>query len=134
MENEGTRMPLVTAQSLADVASTVLRAQDALRRRSITLFATIDHAAGARSVGDELADEVVLIFGNPKVGTGLMQVDPEVGIELPLRLLIWDDGTATRVAFTDPADYAGRYAVGDRQEVLQRMREVLDGLVAEIVA
>ncbi|HEY5335696.1 MAG TPA: DUF302 domain-containing protein [Mycobacteriales bacterium] len=126
--------PLITAQSSTNVASTVLRAQDALRRRSITLFAAIDHAGGARSVGAELADEVVLIFGNPQVGTGLMQRDPEVGIELPLRLLIWDDGHATRVAFTDPAVYAERYAVGGQHELLQRMREILDGLVAEIVA
>lgn len=125
--------PLITAQSQTDVASTVLRAQDALRRRSITLFATIDHAAGARSVGDELADEVVLIFGSPKVGTGLMQLEPEVGIELPLRLLVWHDGAVTRVAFTDPAVYAERYAVGGRRELLQRMRQVLDELVAEIV-
>jgi uncharacterized protein (DUF302 family) len=125
---------LITAQSSTDVASTVLRAQDALRRRSITLFATIDHAAGAKSVGAELADEVVLVFGNPQVGTGLMQLDAEIGIELPLRLLLWDDGGVTRVAYTDPVVYAERYAVGGQLEVLQRMRELLDGLVAEIVA
>jgi uncharacterized protein (DUF302 family) len=61
-----------------------------------------DHAAGARTVGLELPDEVVLVFGSPTAGTPLMQADPRAGIDLPLRILVWSDDGGTRVAFRDP--------------------------------
>jgi uncharacterized protein (DUF302 family) len=64
------------------------RLLDAVERRGLTVFAQIDHAAAAREIGMELADEVVVVFGNPRAGTLLMQQDPRVGIELPLRLLV----------------------------------------------
>jgi uncharacterized protein (DUF302 family) len=56
------------------------------------LFARIDHAAGARAVGLALGDEVVLVFGNPQAGTPLMQADPLVGLDLPLRVLVCERG------------------------------------------
>lgn len=123
--------PLVVATSPSDVASTVVRVEAALRARGVTLFAVVDHAAGAREVGLELADEVLLVFGNPAVGTGLMQTDPIVGIELPLRLLIWDEQGTTRIAFADPAELAGRYRLPGRLPVLAQLRTLLDHLVTE---
>jgi uncharacterized protein (DUF302 family) len=123
--------PLVVATSPHDVASTVARVETALRARSVTLFAAVDHAAGAREAGLELADEVLLVFGNPQVGTGLMQADPTVGIELPLRLLIWDEQGTTHIAFSDPAELASRYAVSARLPVLSQLRTLLDQVVAE---
>jgi uncharacterized protein (DUF302 family) len=79
---------LVIAESTYDVATAVGRVTDALRERGVRLFATIDHAAGAREAGLDLADEVVLVFGNPAVGTALMQADARAGLDLPLRLLV----------------------------------------------
>jgi uncharacterized protein (DUF302 family) len=86
-----------------DVPTAVARIEQALRQLGITLFARIDHAAGARAVGLELPDEVVLVFGDPAAGTPLMQVDPQVELDLPLRMLVWARGdrappsdTATR--------------------------------------
>lgn len=125
--------PLVVATSPHDVASTAARVETALRARSVTLFAAVDHAAGAREAGLELADEVLLVFGNPKVGTGLMQADPTVGIELPLRLLIWDEQGTTQIAFSDPAELASRYAVSGRMPVLSQLRTLLDQVVAEAI-
>jgi uncharacterized protein (DUF302 family) len=58
----------------------------------LTVFARINHADAAREAGMERAAEEVVLFGNPRVGTPLMQTDPRVGVELPLRLLIWEDG------------------------------------------
>jgi uncharacterized protein (DUF302 family) len=123
--------PLIIAASPYDVASTVDRVQTALRARGVTLFASIDHAAGAREAGLELADEVLLVFGNPDVGTGLMQQDPSVGIELPLRLLIWDEQGTTQVAFSDPAELTSSFRLAGRVAVLSQLRTLLDQLVAE---
>ncbi len=123
--------PLVVATSPYDVASTVARVEAALRARGVTLFAAVDHAAGAREAGLELADEVLLVFGNPKAGTALMQEDPSVGIELPLRLLVWDEQGTTQVAFSDPAELAVGYRVSGRLHLLAQLRGLLDQLVAE---
>jgi uncharacterized protein (DUF302 family) len=123
--------PLVVATSPHDVASTVARVETALRARGVTLFAVVDHAAGAREAGLELADEVLLVFGNPTAGTRLMQADPTVGIELPLRMLIWDEQGTTQIAFSDPAKLAGGYRLSGRLPVLSQMRTLLDQLVAE---
>ncbi len=125
--------PLVVATSPHDVSSTVAKVEAALRTRGVTLFAVVDHAAGAREVGLELADEVLLVFGNPKVGTALMQADPGVGIELPLRMLIWDEQGTTRIGFADPGALAGPYDLAGSQPVLARLRGLLDGLVADAV-
>jgi uncharacterized protein (DUF302 family) len=123
---------LVVAEARSDVATTVQHLTSALRQRGITLFATIDHAAGAREVGLDLAGEVVLVFGNPAGGTPLMQQDPRVGIELPLRLLVWSDDGTTRVAYHDPVELADRYALGPAAAGLDRLRALLAGLVADV--
>lgn len=104
-----------------------------MQRRDVTVFARIDHAAGARAAGLELADEVVPVFGDPRSGTALMQADATVGIELPLRVLVWDDDGTTRLGHRDPVALAADYAVGDALEVLERMRGLLAALVAETV-
>src|SRR5438128_57047 len=93
---------VITTVSPHTVAETVERLRGSLERRSITLFATIDHAAGAHEVGLELPDEAVVVFGDPRAGTPLMQKDPAVGIELPLRVLVWDEGGTTMVGYHDP--------------------------------
>jgi uncharacterized protein (DUF302 family) len=75
-------------RSVCDHAETTRRLSEAVERRDLTVFARIDHAAAARDAGLQLADEEVLLFGNPRAGTPLMQSDPEIGIELPLRVLV----------------------------------------------
>ena len=114
-----------------DVASVVERLTGSLRARGVEVFATIDHAAGARAAGLELADEVLLVFGNPAVGTALMQADPRCGLDLPMRLLVWAGDDSTRVAYQDPGVLAGRYAVGTEEATLGRLRGLLEQLVAE---
>ena len=125
---------LVVAESGHDVATTVDRVAAALRERGVRLFATIDHAAGAREAGLELADEVVLVFGNPAVGTALMQADARAGLDLPLRLLVWSDAGTTRVAFHDPHALADDFALGEHAAVLDALRGLLDHLVAQLAA
>ncbi len=93
---------MVTVRSAYDFAATLAGLRDALSRRGLTVFAEIDHAAGAREAGMELPDETVIVFGNPRAGTPLMRDDPRVGIELPLRMLVGDSGDGTQLGYRDP--------------------------------
>ena len=106
------------------------RLHEALDGHGLQLFARIDHAAGARKAGLELQPDVLLIFGNTNVGTPLMQADPRVGIELPLRMLIWQDDDGTHVGYFDPRELAGRYALDGHQKTLERQAAVLDRVAA----
>jgi beta-galactosidase len=106
----------------------------ALDRRDIEVFARVDHGGGARAAALELADEELLIFGDPGVGTLLMQQDPGVGYELPMRILVWDDGAETKVAYRPASELANGYALADRTAVLERMDRLLAELVSEALA
>lgn len=128
-------MALVTADSPHTVSHTVDRLIAALDRRGVIVFARIDHARGARAAGLELADEEVLVFGDPRAGTVLMQDDATIGLELPLRVLVWADaGGATKLAHRSPAELAQSYAVCEHADVLARMQGLLERLVAEAAA
>jgi uncharacterized protein (DUF302 family) len=124
-------MSLTTVNSSYSVPATIDRLIAALGRRGITVFAPIDHAAGARKAGLELADEVVVIFGDPRVGTMLMQADAAVGYELPLRILIWDAGGQTKIGYRKPTELRDDFALGDQLEVLRRMESLLEELTSE---
>ncbi len=127
-------MPLTTANSSHSVALTMDRLVAALNRRGIAVFARVDHGGGARDAGLQLAEEEVLIFGEPRVGTPLMQDDPEIGYELPLRMLVWDAGGQTKVGYRAPVGLAASYEVADHKEILQRMGALLEALLAESTA
>src|SRR5712691_13263390 len=107
-------MSLTTAKSVHSVPATVDRVIAALGRRGITVFARIDHAAGARKAGLELGDEELLIFGDPRAGTALMQADAAVGYELPLRLLIWDAGGETMIGYRRPTELQKDFALANQ--------------------
>jgi uncharacterized protein (DUF302 family) len=122
---------LRVSEVTGDVATVVDRLTASLRVRGVEVFATIDHAAGARRAGLDLADEVLLVFGSPAVGTALMQADPRSGLDLPLRVLVWSQDGTTRLAYQDPAELAERYAVGSEQATLGKLGGMLEQLVAE---
>lgn len=122
---------LVITRAGRDVAATVTLLTAALARRGIALFATIDHAAGARAAGLELNDEVLLIFGSPAVGTVLMQADPHSGLDLPLRMLVWTQDGTTSVAYRDPRGLADDHHLAAHGEVLGKLSGVLAQLAAE---
>ena len=118
----------LTASGAADQVEE--RLQEALDEHGLTLFARIDHATGARKADVDLAPNVLLIFGKTSVGTPLMQADPHVGIELPLRMLVWQDPEGTHVGYLDPRELADRYALDGHQETLERQAAVLAKVAA----
>jgi uncharacterized protein (DUF302 family) len=92
------------------------------------LFVTIDHAAGARAAGLQLPDEVLLVFGDPAVGTALMQADPRLGIDLPLRMLVWAQDGRAAVGYHDPRGLAADPASAELATVLGTMNGLLERL------
>lgn len=122
---------LKTADSPHSVTDTVGRIVAALDARGITVFARVDHAAGARGAGLELADEQLLVFGDPRAGTGLMQEDATVGYELPLRMLVWDDRGQTRIGWRPPAELGTEYSLAAHTEVLKGMEGLLEQLASD---
>jgi uncharacterized protein (DUF302 family) len=124
--------PMITKKSNHSVAATLDRLEAAVKEKGIAVAVRWDHAAAAKQVGMSLRPMQVLIFGNPKLGTPLMQSNPQAGVDLPLKALAWEDETgAVWLGYTAPADLAARYRIGDRAEVVQKMTGVLDALTTQ---
>ena len=112
--------------------STVARLIATLERRELTIFAHIDHAAHARQAELSLPAMDVVVFGNPAAGTGLMAADPRVGLDLPLRMLVWEEAPLLAfVGYHDPRELAGSYELAQQKETLDRMAELLESVSAE---
>ncbi len=117
---------LVILESAHSVSVTVDRLEHALREKGLTVFARIDHAAGARGVGEELPPTELLVFGNPKIGTLLMRCAPTIAIDLPQKALVWQDAAGTvRLAYNDPATLARRHEMQGCDPVLAKVTNVL---------
>lgn len=124
---------LVTAPSALAPAETASRLESEIRERGLTMFAIVDHSGGARDVGLPLRFTRLLIFGSPKGGTPLMQSRQTIGIDLPLRLLVWEDeGGATRISYDDPAHLAARHGISDRAETVAALSRLLVALADSI--
>jgi uncharacterized protein (DUF302 family) len=122
---------MIVKRSVSSYSDTMKALIAAIERRGLMLFARIDHAAAARDVGLELEDEEVVLFGNPSAGTLLMQSDRSMGIELPLRILVWREGEQTLLGHGDPRDLKEAYALSEHEEVLEQMAGVLEELIME---
>lgn len=124
---------LIVKTSPYSVSETMDRLQEAVRSKGAHVFARVDHGAGAKTAGLSLPPEAVLIFGNPKLGTPLMQQNPRFGLDLPLKVLVWQEGGVTKLAYTAPASLGARYGVDPSHPVLVKMGKVLDAVTNEAV-
>jgi uncharacterized protein (DUF302 family) len=105
---------LITLASSHSVKETIDRAVATLAAKGIGVFARIDHAAGAGSVGMALRPTELLVFGNPKAGTPLMQANQVIGIDLPLKLLAFEDAAGkVWLSYNDPHWLARRHGLPD---------------------
>lgn len=123
---------LVVTESPHSVADTVELLEDRLTNKGLNIFGKVDHAQGAASVNMDLPPTQVVIFGNPAAGTPLMQCSRTVAIDLPQKMLVWEEDDRTFVAFNDPAYLNGRHDLADCEEALAGIGHALQGIVMEI--
>jgi uncharacterized protein (DUF302 family) len=102
---------VITKLSGHSVAETVAKLTRIIDSKGIRLFAVIDQAEAARDVGLELRDTVLVIFGSPAAGTPAMAAAPLAALDLPLKVLIWDDSGQTKVSYYAPEATVARYHV-----------------------
>ena len=108
---------LITVRSSFGPTETMNRLEAEVRAKGMTIFAHIDHAAGANEVGLPLRPTDLLIFGNAKGGTPLMQSAQTMGIDLPLKVLVWQDAAGdTWLSYNDPSWLAKRHGLGNQAE------------------
>src|ERR1700678_2022476 len=104
---------LITIPSSFDPKETMDRLEGEVKSKGLTVFAHIDHAAGATAAGMSPRPTDLLIFGNPKAGTPLMQAGQTIGIDLPLKALVWQDAAGkTQVSYNEPGWLAKRHGLG----------------------
>lgn len=112
MSGDGEIPGLVRLPSQHSVAATLDRLESSLKQRGILVFARIDFCGDAARAGLHMRPEQLLIFGNPRAGTPLMVQAPEAGLDLPLKVLAWEDPEAkVWVAYNDPAYIMRRFAI-----------------------
>jgi len=115
--NENHIEGLTTIASSFGPKETIDRLEAEIRGKGMTVFARIDHAAGAAEVGLTLPPTELIIFGNARGGTPLMQSLQTVGIDLPLKALVWEDTAGkTRISYNEPGWIAQRHGVGANAE------------------
>ena len=102
---------IVTKLSSQTVADTLARLTELVAAKGMRLFAVIDQAAEASQAGLRLRDTVLVLFGSPAAGTPVMDAVPLAALDLPLKVLVWDDGGQTTVTYTAPEALAARYGL-----------------------
>ncbi|QIP02127.1 DUF302 domain-containing protein [Bradyrhizobium symbiodeficiens] len=127
---------LITIKSSFGPEDTMKRLEAEVKAKGLTVFAHVDHAAGAAAVGLPLRPTDLIIFGNAKGGTPLMQQAQTVGIDLPLKALVWqDEQGVTWLSYNDPAYLAGRHGVGEpAKAAVAAMTGALHAITAKATA
>jgi uncharacterized protein (DUF302 family) len=125
---------LVAVKSPYSAKDTMNRLEEIVKQRGLIVFARVDHAAGAGKVGKTLRPTEVLIFGNPQGGTPFMECAQSVGIDLPLKALVWEDSSSqVWLGYNDPAFLAQRHGVA-QCPVIETLRKALAGIAEATVA
>lgn len=119
---------MATLKSHYSVAETEERLVEAVESKGLTVMAQVDHQANAKTVDMEMPAMRLVIFGNPAAGTQLMKCAPTVAIDLPIKMLIWEDGETVKVAY-NTADYlVDRHGIGDcAAPVQEKVGQALKG-------
>ncbi len=111
----------ITKTSSHDVVTTADKLVAAVEGAGAKVFARVDHQKGAMSVGTDIAGATLVIFGNPKIGTPIIAENPEAGLDLPIRVLIWDADGQTMIGYLSPDELTSRYGLSSSVEALKKM-------------
>ena len=125
---------VIAIKSPFGAKETMNRLEEHVKQRGLIVFARVDHAAGAAKTGKTLRSTEVLIFGNPQGGTPFMECAQSVGIDLPLKALVWEDAQGqVWLGYNDPAFLANRHGVAQCPAV-GNLSKALSGLAEATVA
>jgi uncharacterized protein (DUF302 family) len=125
---------LLVLKSPHSAKETMNRLEGLVKQRGLNVFARIDHAAGAAKVGKTLRPTEVIIFGNPQGGTPFMECVQTVGIDLPLKALVWEDASSqVWLGYNDPGFLGQRHGV-PQCAVIENLRKALAGIASAAVA
>jgi uncharacterized protein (DUF302 family) len=123
---------LTSVQSSFGPKETMDRLDAEIRAKGLSVFARIDHAAGATKVGLTLRATELIIFGNARGGTPLMQSAQTVGIDLPLKILVWQDAANnTWLSYNEPSWIAQRHGVAGTESTIDKMADLLRTIARE---
>jgi uncharacterized protein (DUF302 family) len=123
---------LTSIESTFGPKETMDRLEAEIHQKGMNVFARIDHAAGAANVGLALAPTELIIFGNPRGGTPLMQSVQTVGIDLPLKVLVWQDASnKTWLSYNEPGWIAQRHGVAGAESTIDKMADLLSAIARE---
>ncbi len=121
---------VMTKSSPYSVAETVARFNEVVAAKDMKVFAVINHSDEAHEAGLDLPETKVIVFGNPEAGTPVMEAAPLMALELPLKVLIWEDEGRTRVSYTAPGALAERYGLGpDLARILEGIEPLTDAVI-----
>lgn len=121
----------VPVSSTVSFDQTAAQLEAAIRSRGFTVFAEVDHAAGAESAGLSLAPSRLFIFGNPQGGTPLMQANPALGLDLPLKALVYEEDGEVNVLVTDIRTVTAAAGVTEPEALIARIEGALAAIAAE---
>ncbi|MGE4593784.1 DUF302 domain-containing protein [Alcaligenes sp.] len=125
---------LIAVESPYNVSETIDRLEEAVKSRGINVFLRLDHAQSAKSVGKHLRPTELIVFGNPKAGTPLMECAQTAGIDLPLKALAWQDAAGKYwLGYNDPRQIASRHAGDKCGPIADNIAKVLGSLAQETV-
>ena len=117
---------LVSVKSAHSVKTTADRLESLLKSKGMRVFNRIDHAGGANTVNKTLRPTELIIFGNPKIGTVLMQCKQSIGIDLPQKALVWEDSTGqVWLSYNNPKYVADRHQIKKCADVLKKIKNAL---------
>ena len=127
--DEGDQRGVVTKDSpYPSVSETLERLEEAVRKKGLGIFAVVDHSGEAQHVGLRMPDTKLLIFGSPKAGTPLMVASPLLALDLPLKVLVWEDGDRVRVSYNATSYLAQRYGLpGELAKNIAGIDALVDG-------
>ncbi len=129
---------LITKSSAHSAPATLERLETALKKRGFTIFARLDHSAAAKSKGLTMPFSTVVVFGNPKLGTPAFIRWPKLAIDLPLKMLVWEDKSGkVRLSYNTAAYLLGtiypRHGAPTNPKIVKRLTKGLDAITGEAV-
>ncbi|HEC12263.1 MAG TPA: DUF302 domain-containing protein [Acidiferrobacteraceae bacterium] len=117
---------IITKKSVNSVTASLDCLEKTLKAKGLTVFARVNHTAGAKKVGLSMRPTQLLIFGNPKMGTPLMNSNQTMGLDLPMKALAWEDAKGqVWISYNDPAHLAARHSVADKPAIIKKMTGAL---------